>query len=107
MTAISRASGTLTKIRSPAALTWKLLLAPSYGVLNYYIGQNIVWLGQPVPPVRPLLDDVIANQRLHGALDEGRRRQAGPLARLLRIQVERPLAQREQDEPLVARRRIP
>jgi multiple sugar transport system permease protein len=31
-----------------AALTWKLLLAPSYGVLNYLIGQNIVWLGQPL-----------------------------------------------------------
>jgi multiple sugar transport system permease protein len=30
-----------------AALAWKLLLDPVHGVINYLIGQHIVWLGQP------------------------------------------------------------
>jgi multiple sugar transport system permease protein len=29
------------------ALCWKLLLEPSLGLVNYLIGQKIVWLGQP------------------------------------------------------------
>jgi multiple sugar transport system permease protein len=29
------------------ALCWKLLLDPSHGLFNYWIGQNIVWLGMP------------------------------------------------------------
>ncbi len=29
------------------ALCWKLLLDPSHGVLNHWIGQQIVWLGRP------------------------------------------------------------
>jgi multiple sugar transport system permease protein len=29
------------------ALCWKLLLDPNYGVVNYWIGQKIVWLGKP------------------------------------------------------------
>jgi multiple sugar transport system permease protein len=31
------------------ALAWKLLLDPSYGVVNRLLGLDIVWLGQPVP----------------------------------------------------------
>jgi multiple sugar transport system permease protein len=30
-----------------AALCWKLLLDPSHGVVNLWIGQHIVWLGRP------------------------------------------------------------
>ncbi len=30
-----------------AALSWKLLLDPDHGVVNYWIGSHIVWLGQP------------------------------------------------------------
>jgi multiple sugar transport system permease protein len=29
------------------ALCWKLLLDPSHGVLNQWIGEKIVWLGRP------------------------------------------------------------
>lgn len=29
------------------ALCWKLLLEPSYGLFNYWIGAKIVWLGMP------------------------------------------------------------
>src|SRR5499427_5627872 len=29
------------------ALCWKLLLDPSHGVINHWIGQQIVWLGNP------------------------------------------------------------
>ena len=29
------------------ALCWKLLLDPSHGVVNQWIGENIVWLGRP------------------------------------------------------------
>jgi multiple sugar transport system permease protein len=29
------------------ALCWKLLLDPSHGVFNYWIGERIVWLGMP------------------------------------------------------------
>ena len=29
------------------ALCWKLLLDPSHGVINHWIGQPIVWLGRP------------------------------------------------------------
>src|SRR5260370_29933214 len=29
------------------ALCWKLLLDPSHGVINQWIGQQIVWLGWP------------------------------------------------------------
>ncbi len=29
------------------ALCWKLLLDPSHGVVNYWLGQKIIWLGQP------------------------------------------------------------
>jgi multiple sugar transport system permease protein len=29
------------------ALCWKLLLEPSLGLFNYWIGQKIVWLGEP------------------------------------------------------------
>ncbi len=29
------------------ALCWKLLLDPSHGVINHWLGQKIVWLGQP------------------------------------------------------------
>ena len=29
------------------ALCWKLLLDPSHGLFNYWIGQKIVWLGMP------------------------------------------------------------
>ena len=31
-----------------AALCWKLLLDPDHGVVNYWIGSHIVWLGRPV-----------------------------------------------------------
>ena len=30
-----------------AALCWKLLLDPDHGVVNYWIGSHIVWLGRP------------------------------------------------------------
>jgi multiple sugar transport system permease protein len=30
-----------------AAFCWKLLLDPNHGVVNYFIGQHIVWLGRP------------------------------------------------------------
>jgi len=30
-----------------AALSWKLLLDPDHGVVNYWIGSHIVWLGRP------------------------------------------------------------
>jgi multiple sugar transport system permease protein len=30
-----------------AAFCWKLLLDPDHGVVDYWIGQHIVWLGQP------------------------------------------------------------
>ena len=30
-----------------AALCWKLLLDPDHGVVNYWIGNHIVWLGRP------------------------------------------------------------
>jgi multiple sugar transport system permease protein len=30
-----------------AAFCWKLLLDPDHGVINYFIRQHIVWLGQP------------------------------------------------------------
>ncbi len=30
-----------------AAFCWRLLLDPGNGVINYWIGQHIVWLGQP------------------------------------------------------------
>jgi multiple sugar transport system permease protein len=30
-----------------AALCWKLLLDPDHGVINYWIGSHIVWLGRP------------------------------------------------------------
>jgi multiple sugar transport system permease protein len=30
-----------------AAFCWKLLLDPAHGVINYWIGQHIVWLGNP------------------------------------------------------------
>jgi multiple sugar transport system permease protein len=30
-----------------AAFCWRLLLDPSNGIINYWIGQHIVWLGQP------------------------------------------------------------
>ncbi|HSU06250.1 MAG TPA: sugar ABC transporter permease [Acetobacteraceae bacterium] len=30
-----------------AAFCWKLLLDPDHGVIDYWIGQHIVWLGQP------------------------------------------------------------
>lgn len=30
-----------------AAFCWKLLLDPDHGVINYFIGQHIVWLGRP------------------------------------------------------------
>src|SRR3984885_14351584 len=30
-----------------AAFCWKLLLDPDHGVINYWIGQHIIWLGQP------------------------------------------------------------
>jgi len=30
-----------------AALCWKLLLDPDHGVVNYWIGAHIVWLGRP------------------------------------------------------------
>jgi multiple sugar transport system permease protein len=29
------------------ALCWKLLLDPSHGVFNYWLGRNVVWLGMP------------------------------------------------------------
>lgn len=29
------------------ALCWKLLLDPTHGVINYFIGERIVWLGMP------------------------------------------------------------
>ena len=29
------------------ALCWKLLLDPSHGLFNYWIGRNVVWLGMP------------------------------------------------------------
>ncbi|MFZ1430056.1 MAG: sugar ABC transporter permease [Geminicoccaceae bacterium] len=31
-----------------AALTWRLLLDPSHGIINYLLGTNIVWLADPV-----------------------------------------------------------
>ena len=30
-----------------AAFCWKLLLDPDHGVINYWLGQHIVWLGRP------------------------------------------------------------
>src|ERR1700758_1011716 len=30
-----------------AALCWKLLLDPDHGVIDYFIGSNIIWLGDP------------------------------------------------------------
>jgi multiple sugar transport system permease protein len=30
-----------------AALSWKLLLDPDHGVINYWLGSHIVWLGRP------------------------------------------------------------
>jgi multiple sugar transport system permease protein len=30
-----------------AAFCWKLLLDPDHGVINYFIGRHIVWLGRP------------------------------------------------------------
>jgi multiple sugar transport system permease protein len=30
-----------------AALSWKLLLDPDHGVVNYWIGSHMVWLGRP------------------------------------------------------------
>src|ERR1700733_2812820 len=30
-----------------AAFCWKLLLYPDHGVINYWIGEHIVWLGRP------------------------------------------------------------
>lgn len=30
-----------------AALCWKLLLDPDHGIVDYFIGQPIIWLGQP------------------------------------------------------------
>ncbi len=30
-----------------AAFCWKLLLDPDHGVINYWIGEHIVWLGRP------------------------------------------------------------
>jgi multiple sugar transport system permease protein len=30
-----------------AALCWKLLLDPDHGVIDYFIGRNIIWLGDP------------------------------------------------------------
>jgi multiple sugar transport system permease protein len=30
-----------------AALCWKLLLDPDHGVVNYWIGSHVVWLGRP------------------------------------------------------------
>jgi multiple sugar transport system permease protein len=30
-----------------AAFCWKLLLDPDHGVINYWIGEHIVWLGKP------------------------------------------------------------
>jgi multiple sugar transport system permease protein len=30
-----------------AALCWKLLLDPDHGVIDYFIGSNIIWLGRP------------------------------------------------------------
>jgi multiple sugar transport system permease protein len=30
-----------------AAFCWKLLLDPDHGVINYWIGQHIIWLGRP------------------------------------------------------------
>ncbi len=30
-----------------AAFCWKLLLDPDHGVINFFIGQHIVWLGRP------------------------------------------------------------
>ncbi len=30
-----------------AAFCWKLLLDPDHGVVDYWIGQHIIWLGQP------------------------------------------------------------
>jgi multiple sugar transport system permease protein len=32
-----------------AALCWKLLLDPDHGIVDYLIGQPIIWLGQPWP----------------------------------------------------------
>ena len=29
------------------ALCWKLLLDPTHGVINYWLGERIIWLGQP------------------------------------------------------------
>ncbi len=31
-----------------AALCWKMLLDPQYGIIDYLIGQPIVWLGHPI-----------------------------------------------------------
>jgi multiple sugar transport system permease protein len=30
-----------------AALCWKLLLDPDHGVIDYFIGRNVIWLGDP------------------------------------------------------------
>jgi multiple sugar transport system permease protein len=30
-----------------AGLCWKLLLDPAYGVINYFLGTHVVWLGRP------------------------------------------------------------
>ena len=30
-----------------AALCWKLLLDPDHGIVDYLLGRNIIWLGQP------------------------------------------------------------
>src|SRR3984957_7102203 len=30
-----------------AAFCWKLLLDPDHGVINYWLGEHIVWLGRP------------------------------------------------------------
>lgn len=43
-----RAAMVLPMMMTPvvAALAWKLLLDPAYGVINYLLGTNVVWLGQ-------------------------------------------------------------
>lgn len=38
-----------------AALAWKLLLDPTYGVVNHMLGTDIVWLGQPWPAFSAVL----------------------------------------------------
>jgi multiple sugar transport system permease protein len=32
-----------------AALCWKLLLDPDHGIIDYFLGTSIIWLGQPWP----------------------------------------------------------